>query len=132
MAVSTHAPRAGSDVIREQFVNDLRFQLTLPEQGATRWTGAECLVLQFQLTLPERGATNVISGDNVYLTFQLTLPERGATFFESILISTFEFQHTLPERGATAPSPQCLWSMPSFNTRSPCGGATLVVGNLPK
>ena len=57
--ISIHAPRAGSDTVNGENIEDVR---------------------QFQSTLPVRGATSrILSGRLVSNIFQSTLPVRGAT-----------------------------------------------------
>ena len=92
-AISTHAPRTGSDnSIIDGITGSIEFQPTLPARGATlllrqwrfRWR-------RFQPTLPARGATaNGYLPSNVMVIFQPTLPARGATKLTS------QFKWSLP------------------------------------
>ncbi len=78
--VSTHAPRAGSDAPRNRReAMRTSFQLTLPVRGATRQKKETKNKKTFQLTLPVRGATRDAMRTSVSSAFQLTLPVRGAT-----------------------------------------------------
>ena len=78
--VSTHAPRAGSD-IRVPCVSTQQTGFNSRSPSGERhalqpsWSASP----KFQLTLPERGATGTPSTYAVRSAFQLTLPERGAT-----------------------------------------------------
>ena len=58
-AISTHAPRTGSDFERQTTMENLAiFQPTLPARGATPLGYGEGVNQLFQPTLPARGATN--------------------------------------------------------------------------
>ena len=57
--ISTHAPRAGSDVALHMTKSTDVFQPTLPVRGATQATGQDLIVYGFQPTLPVRGATRL-------------------------------------------------------------------------
>ena len=82
-AISTHAPRTGSDAgATSPDTTTGRFQPTLPARGATPATCRTfCGARRFQPTLPARGATDNRSRRFFYhrLRFQPTLPARGAT-----------------------------------------------------
>src|SRR5436190_1019005 len=59
--VSIHAPRAGSDVDVQGYIDILDvFQSTPPARGATRAPLRCCHAVQFQSTPPARGATAVL------------------------------------------------------------------------
>ena len=125
-AISTHAPRTGSDsfallaayraipfqptlpargatILKVFYSSRCRFQPTLPARGATRTRPLSSKgFIKFQPTLPARGATmplSIISRQD--LPFQPTLPARGATVLARFSTFGTRFQPTLPARGAT-------------------------------
>ena len=79
--ISIHAPRAGSDGLRDGADDQRRkFQSTLPVRGATSRRQARRSTSRFQSTLPVRGATLSPSCEVFFCKpFQSTLPVRGAT-----------------------------------------------------
>ena len=124
--ISIHAPRVGSDHIREAAARPGRiFQSTLPVWGATICKEGACPIWTFQSTLPVWGATvsRSCNGETAHYfnprspcgerhqlkaqfwiteQFQSTLPVWGATL--GALVSSQvqqEFQSTLPVWGAT-------------------------------
>ena len=123
--VSTHAPRAGSDHNQaDESGRDDRFNSRSPSGERLARSSSPDLITKFQLTLPERGATGGLNKPPFLFAFQLTLPERGATrirnqLYPRLRVSTHApragsdprkqrkladygmFQLTLPERGAT-------------------------------
>ena len=142
--ISTHAPRAGSDLTRPpKWRMQQKFQPTLPVRGATPTTFPRLTSGIFQPTLPVRGATIRFRGSRAGSQFQPTLPVRGATLSHHDAkhiphISTHApragsdmwltrwsvsttFQPTLPVRGATQSMGLSIVSPPYFNPRSPCG-----------
>ena len=126
LAISIHAPRAGSDIRRADSRQDRnKFQSTLPVRGATPLHGEFEWDDAFQSTLPVRGATSLgdilcrgracisihapRAGSDYPSTvpailldiFQSTLPVRGATYYFCREVRSVVFQSTLPVRGAT-------------------------------
>ena len=80
VVISTHAPRAGSDIIAfDGGAVWIKFQPTLPVRGATEGSRFGVWVARFQPTLPVRGATTAVIQDFDNFLFQPTLPVRGAT-----------------------------------------------------
>ena len=152
LAVSTHAPLAGSDgpgmrrrcgpacfnprspcgerpsTMASSKTSRL-FQPTLPLRGATRSRRRFGSYQSFQPTLPLRGATATgtlpVSG---FFWFQPTLPLRGATSRCALPPSTSMFQPTLPLRGATWACRRRGRASAGFNPRSPCGERRAVRG----
>ena len=131
-SVSTHAPRAGErlDIILSLSIFSNSFNTRSPCGGATRGPRYACAPhSSFNTRSPCGGATCSSSCADTYrLRFQHTLPVRGSDLSGSKAWRRREaFQHTLPVRGSDAigrgQSPRGL----SFNTRSPCGGATYSV-----
>ena len=120
--VSTHAPRAGSDaVLHLDRIHCTGFNSRSPS-GERQQHLERCVHGGgFQLTLPERGATAFgvsISSTSACFNSRSPSGERPALPLKQ---SGFNpFQLTLPERGATS-----LTSTPSasrrFNSRSPSG-----------
>ena len=106
MAISTHAPRTGSDSFFRQVyrICGLSFQPTLPARGATHLLLVGVERLLFQPTLPARGAT---FGDGNQLEIPDCIsthaPRTGSDDFSARLTAKHTiFQPTLPARGATA------------------------------
>ena len=145
-AISTHAPRTGSDRRRWRMQSDLLiFQPTLPARGATpQGFPRHQFVGEFQPTLPARGATSRCLRRLPDKSFQPTLPARGATDTlladadveeisthaprtgsDSLMIFSCHgsraFQPTLPARGATFHSVLRFLASSDFNPRSPHG-----------
>ena len=84
-AVSTHTPRAGSDPLPTKAPLLRQVSTHTPRAGSDLSYHLLVATLQrFQLTLPERGATSVSRYKHFGRGFQLTLPERGATYFAKI------------------------------------------------
>ena len=124
MAISIHAPRAGSDARSQSPVNTpATFQSTLPVRGAT--TSFLCRpprVDGFQSTLPVRGATLRAPAWTFSVSISIHAPRAGSdpVFWFSSYPSSL-FQSTLPVRGATADSGRSPSAPRYFNPRSPCG-----------
>ena len=99
--ISTHAPRAGSDITT---------------------TSQSCLKTSFQPTLPVRGATGSDAGPSTASdSFQPTLPVRGATAHVvvdhvDVVISTHA-----PRAGSDNMFGDAADGGQDFNPRSPCG-----------
>ena len=101
--VSTHAPRVGSDPRETKLSPPKKFQLTLPEWGATQMpVSAGRPKCRFNSRSPS-GERPLLLRDSVLLyEFQLTLPEWGATIHHPPHHRAAAFQLTLPEWGATS------------------------------
>ena len=149
IVISTHAPLAGRDEIKQLGYKPRRtFQPTRPLRGATRATEAlrmcelyfnprapcgarlagQHLVGRtavFQPTRPLRGATIVpiieIPQD---LKFQPTRPLRGATNGGRAKSASARFQPTRPLRGATQRRDNCLFAV-AISTHAPLAGRDL-------
>ena len=148
-AISTHAPRTGSDEgcsssagtsrhfnprsphgerrhAARLYDGAVRFQSTLPARGATLVVGgASKLVAVFQSTLPARGATPHPSASNATECISIHAPRTGsddllATSVESLAI----FQSTLPARGATGSKRMSTRKQFLFQSTLPARGAT--------
>ena len=144
--ISTHAPRAGSDVCGGPWtLLFMSFQPTLPVRGATISTGGSTDPEGFQPTLPVRGATGIMAGDafssnisthapragsdTIGLPFRVAVlyisthaPRAGSDFqFVNSAAEKHIFQPTLPVRGATTQSSTVHDTSTDFNPRSPCG-----------
>ena len=121
--ISTHAPRAGSDVLPYASVKPRRiFQPTLPVRGATVVTNQLNSSFLFQPTLPVRGATYSVSSiPSLLPDFNPRSPcgERQKMIEEMEQLN--KFQPTLPVRGATHHHPILIRPVINFNPRSPCG-----------
>ena len=77
---------------------------------------------RFQLTLPERGATGAYNIDVDALRVSTHTPRAGSDSEHfSIALGELTFQLTLPERGATSRSPPALAPLSCFNSHSPSG-----------
>ena len=111
LAISIHAPRAGSDP-----------SLYLRASG----------IFLFQSTLPVRGATSKINLTNKPICISIHAPRAGSdTSSADICALRFEFQSTLPVRGATVSVFQRLITFRYFNPRSPCGERPLMLSVVP-
>ena len=142
--VSTHAPRAGSDIASVRLLRCASgFNSRSPsgERPPTHFWLVLCLIVSTHAPRAGSDSISVTSTDTTDVSthapragsdavicfmqpslsgFQLTLPERGATNFVQHSFDCTTFQLTLPERGATRASvmhyrPRC------FNSRSPSG-----------
>ena len=126
--ISTHAPRAGSDITTtSQSCLKTSFQPTLPVRGATGSdAGPSTASDSFQPTLPVRGATEHVVVDHVDVVISTHAPRAGSDNMfgdaadggqdfnprspcgerrvpESRMTEFALFQPTLPVRGATLP-----------------------------
>ena len=157
-AISTHAPRTGSDGIAkamaEQWVD---FNPRSPHGERRNCDGFRPRAYRFQSTLPARGATQQLHAGHPQRTisihaprtgsdlrkgpgllpaarFQSTLPARGATMRRTSGGRLHLFQSTLPARGATRN--QCFRGLRMvFQSTLPARGATNApscVENVPK
>ena len=145
-AISTHAPRTGSDFLPNQCLRVLPYFNPRSPHGERPYSNfayARCKNfnprsphgerrlqsrasrrerLAFQPTLPARGATT--RREAVQLCrdeFQPTLPARGATDTIQDCIRKVRFQPTLPARGATRRADSYIICTINFNPRSPHG-----------
>ena len=103
-AISTHAPRTGSDARAAGYsAAPSSFQPTLPARGATgRWTMAATCPAPFQPTLPARGATFFWSGRMQSWNISTHAPRTGSDHYRARPHTRrARFQPTLPARGAT-------------------------------
>ena len=142
--ISTHAPRAGSDIPQhcgdtshfnfnprspcgERQISRTRcpsaytFQPTLPVRGATSFAIRHSLIARFQPTLPVRGATRLESRADLLRRFQPTLPVRGATRPVQLLALPVLISTHAPRAGSDAASAGKDGRAIDFNPRSPCG-----------
>ena len=100
--ISIHAPRTGSDEIREI------------------WLGG---LVEFQSTLPARGATLMAFDIETTRLISIHAPRTGSDHGGGVLLVSLEiFQSTLPARGATCQRGiMRLVKQGNFNPRSPHG-----------
>ena len=120
--VSTHAPLAGSDCSRATSWQSPRVSTHAPLAGSDKFPGrSDKLVKRFQPTLPLRGATKLGTISAISLPFQPTLPLRGATASAWSRPWFYSVSTHAPLAGSdsTTSSASLRWS--SFNPRSPCG-----------
>ena len=106
IAISTHAPRAGSDIA--SYINWFRPPYFNPRSpcGERRIGGYPCVLFcYFNPRSPCGERPACTQSIFVFGLFQPTLPVRGATLENFADGFTFVFQPTLPVRGATPPSP---------------------------
>ena len=99
----------------------LKFQSTLPSQGATRTHHLRMHHhRRFQSTLPSQGATGKIATQSESTQFQSTLPSQGATMeLPPVMNENYIFQSTLPSQGATHNLNVDVLTLKYFNPRSP-------------
>ena len=102
--ISIHAPRTGSDTVREAFPEVYsEFQSTLPARGATlRDFCTRIHGCRFQSTLPARGATKTVRVDAWAVSDFNPRSPHGERLSHIVRQDCqFAFQSTLPARGAT-------------------------------
>ena len=123
--ISIHAPREGSDQMRQTVENLAKISIHAPREGSDYY---RYLTHQdnpeFQSTLPVRGATGPSWTSSWTAEFQSTLPVRGATKAPEFCIGIIEFQSTLPVRGATELGGQTSKGECKFQSTLPVRGAT--------
>ena len=122
--ISTHAPRTGSDT-RSRMAGRTgeRFQPTLPARGATApYSPIVLQMLLFQPTLPARGATRRSRTTESSSIISTHAPRTGSDTIQILQITLpVAFQPTLPARGATRWLCALLGTAADFNPRSPHG-----------
>ena len=150
--VSIHAPREGErPAAKCRNGGEVRFQSTLPARGSdARLKGSPARRSGFQSTLPARGSDNVRMAVSISrLQFQSTLPARGSDWQDCLpadlgnvsihapregerrallspLFPKGEVSIHAPREGERLPFANDGWATcPSFNPRSPRGGATV-------
>ena len=103
MAISIHAPLAGSDFRRfSQGLYDVQFLSTLPSRGATLLRGCYVFWKRFLSTLPSRGATAGLNKARPPSTnFYPRSPRGERPQSVNTPIPLWAFLSTLPSRGAT-------------------------------
>ena len=123
--ISTHAPRTGSDLSHVALLLRLYyFNPRSPHGERHAIIIVSGGVPNISTHAPRTGSDGVIRWlRNQPRIFQPTLPARGATFCPKFLYASFVFQPTLPARGATAYSP-IFASVVSFQPTLPARGAT--------
>ena len=78
------------------------------------------IVVKFQSSLPSQGATQNIGDRGCFFQFQSTLPSQGATHYSlGALPVSVIFQSTLPSQGATQRCFFLVYIRSNFNPRSP-------------
>ena len=99
--ISIHAPRVGSDRLRQDFIEQhIIFQSTLPVWGATADQNRRHHRQRFQSTLPVWGATRTDFNPTNVIDISIHAPRVGSDFSFSL---NFSFLSA------------------NFNPRSPCG-----------
>ena len=147
-AISTHAPRTGSDphprsiqdldrrhfnprsphgerlTIRGAIDEVYEFQPTLPARGATRISCTRCGTTLFQPTLPARGATAAgCSSGCARRTFQPTLPARGATHVNAFIARAGLISTHAPRTGSDAAAAEKAGVTIEISTHAPRTGS---------
>ena len=121
-AISTHAPRTGSDPALHDVVDFLRqFQPTLPARGATFPVPLAPVIRVFQPTLPARGATRCNPYAPLIRQISTHAPRTGSDrrfIAFSRIIKYFNPRSPHGERHALSISDACIHH---FNPRSPHG-----------
>ena len=122
-AISTHAPRTGSDraVIPSSAIAGT-FQPTLPARGATSVHLTEIRFPEISTHAPRTGSdTSAARPSAPTASFQPTLPARGATFFRFL----FHRHRTISTHAPRTGSDRCPMIQTTvvahFNPRSPHG-----------
>ena len=125
-AISTHAPRTGSDSSSASLLPArTSFQPTLPARGATAAEIIECFKLPISTHAPRTGSDCEAQEQNNQIGgFQPTLPARGATCWRCFAACDWAFQPTLPARGATMSGTSMTYFMRTFQPTLPARGAT--------
>ena len=123
LLVSTHAPRVGSDAkAREEGSIEGRFQLTLPEWGATSSDRLAADRDPVSTHAPRVGSDFVLWYAGSQTTVSTHAPRVGSDpLFAVICAFRNAFQLTLPEWGATGQLHQARTRPHRFNSRSPSG-----------
>ena len=121
--ISTHAPRTGSDDhLRKLRAACSHFNPRSPHGERPDTPEKTALNAAFQPTLPARGATT--SGDTIPPPSEISThaPRTGSDLFLlRICVICILFQPTLPARGATSVTSIVSASASNFNPRSPHG-----------
>ena len=132
-AISIHAPRVGSDRLRNvEGCQPGYFNPRSPcgERHTSRTHPREAC--RFQSTLPVWGATHLSDNKLRRMKFQSTLPVWGATCPACGASSpAWRFQSTLPVGGATADDPRRNAAVLPFQSTLPVWGATHHAGVSP-
>ena len=124
-AISTHAPRTGSDTFSGVALHrGLLFQPTLPARGATYEMLYQRLIGSISTHAPRTGSDGtLLMAALTALAFQPTLPARGATVPNaSKIIGPLTFQPTLPARGATVKRSMVI-ALKTISTHAPRTGS---------
>ena len=134
--ISIHAPLTGSDLYRmRQGRYGILISIHAPLTGSDTVLGYDGdILVKFQSTLPSQGAT--VSGARPFTCrkFQSTLPSQGATVKLQMNLVNKIFQSTLPSQGATSTAGASALMSADFNPRSPHRERPLVLHpfRLPK
>ena len=123
MAISTHAPRTGSDVdTADSSVADNVFQPTLPARGATNRAGQATRYPWISTHAPRTGSDGEGSeADDAEKKFQPTLPARGATKAGDAVKGEGSISTHAPRTGSDPPASPPESAPRYFNPRSPHG-----------
>ena len=146
--ISIHAPRAGSDGLRDGADDQRRkFQSTLPVRGATSRRQARRSTSRFQSTLPVRGATTSLfdcrtpihisihapraGSDSIALlrsvllqTISIHAPRAGSDCMVKMTTSGFDISIHAPRAGSDAYCRKALRLVGGFQSTLPVRGAT--------
>ena len=147
--ISIHAPRAGSDGLRDGADDQRRkFQSTLPVRGATSRRQARRSTSRFQSTLPVRGATTSLfdcrtpihisihapraGSDSIALlrsvllqTISIHAPRAGSDCMVKMTTSGFDISIHAPRAGSDAYCRKALRLVGGFQSTLPVRGATI-------
>ena len=101
-AISTHAPRTGSDSYHKVIILFARFQPTLPARGATSKVRYPWTELSISTHAPRTGSDNLSSLFTRHIKISTHAPRTGSDPCYNVKCkSSKRFQPTLPARGAT-------------------------------
>ena len=153
--ISIHAPRAGSDPLRNDPARQGRISIHAPRAGSDlrfskrragsnnfnprspcgerlgTWCHWGPIHQDFNPRSPCGERRAACKTGDVEVLFHSTLPVRGATLFKTAISPILAFQSTLPVRGATEVVVSTRNRVTHFNPRSPCGERPVVLDALP-
>ena len=122
VAISTHAPRTGSDCGKEYIVfGGKQFQPTLPARGATSSSSDKQASSTFQPTLPARGATLAVSAGALVWVISTHAPRTGSDGGKSRCKCAVQISTHAPRTGSDRKLGKRGCFRFDFNPRSPHG-----------
>ena len=127
LVVSTHAPRVGSDAVLGYLVIVADVSTHAPRAGSdTSRSPISSVGTCFNSRSPSGERRSILLACAGYIKFQLTLPEWGATASAFLACADAQFQLTLPEWGATVVRWQAC-HLQEVSTHAPRVGSDLLL-----